>query len=167
MMGRRLGGGPAFLIAEVAGTVSEVAVSGDVAAWIAQQRRIVLDPDEEAAPMSPRLRVRRSHPHPSESRDRLLLLLLIELWVAQRRRPRAHPLLDVAGLRDGVERRDGLLPARRYGAGAGVQGRHRHRGRAHALAPRAYRVATVAAALLAVVFAAVVAYQAFWVSSLR
>ncbi len=35
VMGRRLGGGPAFLIAEVAGTVSEVAVSGDVAAWIA------------------------------------------------------------------------------------------------------------------------------------
>lgn len=35
VMGRRLGGGPAFLIAEVAGAVSEVAVSGGVAAWIA------------------------------------------------------------------------------------------------------------------------------------
>jgi hypothetical protein len=35
VMGRRLGGGPAFLIAQVAGTVSEVAVSDGVAAWIA------------------------------------------------------------------------------------------------------------------------------------
>jgi hypothetical protein len=34
-MGRRLGGGSAFLIAQVAGTVSEVAVSDGVAAWIA------------------------------------------------------------------------------------------------------------------------------------
>jgi hypothetical protein len=34
VMGRRLGGGPAFLIAEVANPVSEVAVSGDVVAWI-------------------------------------------------------------------------------------------------------------------------------------
>ncbi len=34
VMGRRLGGGPAFLIAEVANPVSEVAVSGEVVAWI-------------------------------------------------------------------------------------------------------------------------------------
>jgi len=37
VMGRRLGGGPAFLIAQVAGTVSEVAVSDGVAAWIASE----------------------------------------------------------------------------------------------------------------------------------
>jgi len=36
VMGRRLAGGPAFLIAQVAGTVSEVAVSDGVAAWIAK-----------------------------------------------------------------------------------------------------------------------------------
>ena len=34
-MGRRLGGGPAFVVAEVDGAVSEVAVSGDTVAWIA------------------------------------------------------------------------------------------------------------------------------------
>jgi len=37
VMGRRLGGGTAFLIAQVAGTVSEVAVSNGVAAWIASE----------------------------------------------------------------------------------------------------------------------------------
>ena len=37
VMGRRLGGGTAFLIAQVAGTVSEVAVSDGVAAWIASE----------------------------------------------------------------------------------------------------------------------------------
>jgi hypothetical protein len=34
VMGRRPGGGPAFLIAQVANPVSEVAVSGEVVAWI-------------------------------------------------------------------------------------------------------------------------------------
>jgi hypothetical protein len=35
VLGRRLGGGPAFVVAEVGGTVSEVAVSGRTVAWIA------------------------------------------------------------------------------------------------------------------------------------
>lgn len=34
VMGRRLGGGPAFVVAEVEGSVTEVAVSGGTAAWI-------------------------------------------------------------------------------------------------------------------------------------
>jgi streptogramin lyase len=34
VMGRRLGGGPAFVVAEVEGSVTEVAVSGNTAAWI-------------------------------------------------------------------------------------------------------------------------------------
>ena len=38
VMGRRLGGGPAFLVAEVEGSVTEVAVSGSTVAWIASSR---------------------------------------------------------------------------------------------------------------------------------
>lgn len=34
VMGRRIGGGPAFVIATVGGDVGEVAVSGDTVAWI-------------------------------------------------------------------------------------------------------------------------------------
>ena len=34
-MGRRLDGGPAFVVAAPDGTVKEVAVSGDTVAWIA------------------------------------------------------------------------------------------------------------------------------------
>ena len=34
VMGRRLGGGPSFVVAEVDGEVTEVAVSGDTVAWI-------------------------------------------------------------------------------------------------------------------------------------
>ena len=34
VMGRRLGGGPSFVVAEVDGEVIEVAVSGDTVAWI-------------------------------------------------------------------------------------------------------------------------------------
>ena len=34
VMGRRLGGGPPFVVAEVGGDVDEVAVSGDTVAWI-------------------------------------------------------------------------------------------------------------------------------------
>ena len=38
-MGRRLGYGDAFVIADVDGAVEEVAVSGDTVAWIAEGRR--------------------------------------------------------------------------------------------------------------------------------
>ena len=78
VMGRHLGGA-AFPVATVAGTVSEVAVSGDTVAWISRSG--------DSVPASPRRACRGERPHatqdaaqPSESRDRLLLLLLVELW---------------------------------------------------------------------------------------
>jgi len=117
--------------------------------------------------MSPQLRVRRTHPQPSESRDRLLLLLLIELWalnVADLALTRYSMWLGFATESNGVMDyflRAGPVPALAFKVGIVTVG---------ALLLwrlRAYRVATVAATLLAGVLAAVVAYQAFWVSSLR
>jgi len=117
--------------------------------------------------MSPPLRMRRTRQHPSESRDRLLLLLLAELWalnVADLALTRYSIWLGFATESNGVMDyflRAGTVPALAFKVGIVTVG---------ALLLwrlRAYRVATVAATMLAVVLAAVVAYQAFWVSSLR
>ncbi|HTX69684.1 MAG TPA: DUF5658 family protein [Thermoleophilia bacterium] len=117
--------------------------------------------------MSPPFRVRRTLPRPSETRDRLLLLLLIELWVlnvADLALTRYGMWLGFATESNGVMEyflRAGTLPALLFKVGIVSLG---------ALLLwrlRAYVVATVAAALMAFVFAAVVAYQVFWVLSLR
>ena len=117
--------------------------------------------------MTPQWHMRRTHPHPSESRDRLLLLLLVELWalnVADLALTRYSMWLGFATESNGVMDyflRAGTVPALAFKVGIVSVG---------ALLLwrlRAYRVATVAAAMLAVVLAAVVAYQAFWVSNLR
>ena len=117
--------------------------------------------------MTPRQHMRRTHPHPSESRDRLLLLLLVELWalnVADLALTRYSMWLGFATESNGVMDyflRAGTVPALAFKVGIVTVG---------ALLLwrlRVYRVATVAAAMLAVVLAAVVAYQAFWVSNLR
>lgn len=117
--------------------------------------------------MSPTFRVRRTKPHPSESRDRLLLLLLIELWafnVADLALTRYSLWLGFATESNGIMDyflRAGTVPALAFKVGIVTVG---------ALLLwrlRVYRVATVAAALLAGVLAAVVSYQAFWVLSLR
>jgi hypothetical protein len=117
--------------------------------------------------MTPQLHMRRTRPHPSESRDRLLLLLLVELWalnVADLALTRYSMWLGFATESNGVMDyflRAGTVPALAFKVGIVTVG---------ALLLwrlRAYRVATVAAAMLAVVLAAVVAYQALWVSSLR
>jgi hypothetical protein len=117
--------------------------------------------------MTPQLHMRRTRPHPSESRDRLLLLLLVELWalnIADLALTRYSMWLGFATESNGVMDyflRAGTVPALAFKVGIVTVG---------ALLLwrlRAYRVATVAAAMLAVVLAAVVAYQALWVSSLR
>jgi hypothetical protein len=117
--------------------------------------------------MSPEFRMRRTRPHPSESRDRLLLLLLVELWalnVADQALTRYSLRLGFAT--ESINVMDfflsaGTVPALAFKVGIVTVG---------ALMLwrlRDYRVATAAAALLAGVLAAVVAYQAFWVLSLR
>jgi hypothetical protein len=112
-------------------------------------------------------RIRRSRPRPSESRDRLLILLLLELWllnVADLALTRYAMWLGFATESNGVMDyflRAGTLPALLFKMGMVSLG---------ALLLwrlRDYRIATGAAALLALVFAAVVAYQALWVLSLR
>ncbi len=117
--------------------------------------------------MSPAIRVRRTKRRPSESRDRLLLLLLIELWllnVADLALTRYAMWLGFATESNGIMDyflRAGTLPALLFKVGIVSLG---------ALLLwrlRVYVAATVAAALLAGVFAAVVAYQVFWVLSLR
>jgi hypothetical protein len=113
------------------------------------------------------MRRHRSRPQPSESRDRLLLLLLIELWalnVADLALTRYSMWLGFATESNGIMDyflRAGTAQALAFKVGVVTVG---------ALLLwrlRVYRVATVAAALLAGVLAAVVAYQAFWVLSLR
>ncbi len=117
--------------------------------------------------MSPEFRIRRTQPHPSESRDRLLLLLLVELWalnVADLALTRYSLWLGFATESNSVMDyflRAGTVPALGFKIGIVTVG---------ALLLwrlRVYRVATVAAALLTTVLAAVVAYQALWVHSLR
>jgi hypothetical protein len=109
----------------------------------------------------------RTLAYPSESRDRLLVLLLIELWVlnvADLALTRYSLWLGFATESNGVMEyflRAGTVPALAFKVGIVTVG---------ALLLwrlRVYRIATVAAALLAGVLAAVVAYQAFWVLSLR
>jgi hypothetical protein len=109
----------------------------------------------------------RTRAHPSESRDRLLLLLLIELWalnVADLALTRYSMWLGFATESNSIMDyflRAGTVPALAFKVGIVTVG---------ALMLwrlRVYRVATVAAALLAGVLAAVVAYQALWVLSLR
>jgi len=109
----------------------------------------------------------RTLAYPSEARDRLLVLLLVELWllnVADLALTRYSLWLGFATESNGVMDyflRAGTVPALGFKVGIVTVG---------ALLLwrlRVYRVATVAAALLAGVLAAVVAYQAFWVLSLR
>ena len=117
--------------------------------------------------MSPEFRMRRTRPRPSEARDQLLLLLLIQLWVlnvADLALTRYGMWLGFATESNGVMDyflRAGTVPALLFKVGIVSLG---------ALLLwrlRRYTVATVAAALVAFVFAAVVAYQVFWVLSLR
>jgi hypothetical protein len=112
-------------------------------------------------------RVRRTPARPSEARDRLLLLLLAQLWalnVADLALTRYAMWLGFA-----TESNDimdyflsaGTVPALAFKIGIVTVG---------ALLLwrlRAYRIATVAAALLTGVLAAVVVYQTFWVLSLH
>jgi hypothetical protein len=110
--------------------------------------------------------VRRTRPHPSESRDRLLLLLLVELWllnVADLALTRYSMWLGFATESNDIMDfflRAGTVPALAFKVGIVTIG---------ALLLwrlRDYRAATVAAALLTAVLAAVVTYQALWVLSL-
>jgi hypothetical protein len=117
--------------------------------------------------MSPEFRVRHTPRRPSEARDRLLLLLLVELLllnVADLALTRYAMWLGFATESNGIMDyflRAGTLPALLFKIGIVSLG-------AILLwRLRVYVVATVAAALLAFVFAAVVAYQVFWVLSLR
>ena len=117
--------------------------------------------------MSRTFRVRHTPKRPSEARDQLLILLLVQLWVlniADLALTRYGMWLGFATESNGVMDyflRAGTLPALLFKVGIVSLGsillwRLRH-----------YTVATVAAALMALVFAAVVAYQVFWVLSLR
>jgi hypothetical protein len=117
--------------------------------------------------MSATFRVRRTRQRPSESRDRLLLLLLAELWllnIADLALTRYGMWLGFATESNGVMAyflRAGTVPALLFKVGIVSLG---------ALLLwklRVYVVATVAAALMAGVFAAVVVYQVLWVVSLR
>lgn len=117
--------------------------------------------------MSFALRVRRTRPRPSEARDRLLLLLLVELSVlnvADLALTRYSMWLGFATESNGIMDyflSAGTLPALLFKVGVVSLG---------ALLLwrlKAYVAATVAAALLTGVFAAVVAYQVLWVLSLR
>ena len=112
-------------------------------------------------------RVRRTRVHPSESRERLLLLLLVELWilnVADLALTRYALWLGFATESNNIMDyflRAGALPALLFKVGIVSLG-------AILLwRLRAYVVATVAAALVTGVFAAVVVYQVLWVLSLR
>ena len=116
--------------------------------------------------MSPEIRFRRTRPRPSEARDRLLLLLLVELSllnVADLALTRYAMWLGFATESNGIMDyflRAGTLPALLFKVGIVSLG---------ALLLwrlRVYFVATAAAALMTGVFAAVVAYQVFWVLSL-
>jgi hypothetical protein len=109
----------------------------------------------------------RTRALPSESRDRLLLLLLIELSalnIADLALTRYSMWLGFATESNGVMDyflRAGTVPALAFKVGVVAVG---------ALLLwrlRVYRIATVAAALLTGVLAAVVAYEVFWVLSLR
>jgi len=111
--------------------------------------------------------VRRTKARPSESRDRLLILLLVELWllnVADLALTRYALWLGFATESNNIMDyflRAGTLPALLFKVGIVSLG---------ALLLwrlRAYTVATVAAALMTGVFAAVVVYQVLWVLSLR
>jgi len=117
--------------------------------------------------VSPALRVRRTRPQPSEARDRLLLLLLIALWAfnaADLALTRYAMWLGFATESNDVMdffMRAGTVPALAFKLGVATVG---------ALLLwrlRVYRIATIAAGLLAAVLAAVVTYQALWVLSLR
>ena len=117
--------------------------------------------------MSPAFRVRHTPRRPSEARDRLLLLLLAELLVlnvADLALTRYAMWLGFATESNGIMDyflRAGTLQALLFKVGIVSLG---------ALLLwrlRVYTIATVAAALMAGVFAAVVAYQVFWVLSLR
>jgi hypothetical protein len=121
----------------------------------------------QAAVVSRTFRVRRTPKRPSAARDQLLLLLLAELWVlniADLALTRYGIWLGFATESNGVMDyflRAGTLPTLLFKVGIVSLG---------ALLLwrlRQYTVATVAAALVALVFAAVVAYQVFWVLSLR
>ena len=109
----------------------------------------------------------KSLPHPSASRDQLLLVLLAELWmlnVADLALTRYAMWLGFATESNGVMDyflRAGTVPALAFKVGIVTVGalllwRLRH-----------YRAAAFAAVLLTGVLAAVVAYQVFWVLSLR
>ncbi len=117
--------------------------------------------------MSPRFQVRKTLPHPSEARDQLLLLLLVELWVlnvADLALTRYGMWLGFATESNGIMDfflRAGTVPALAFKVGIVTVGA------LFLWRLRVYRIATVAAALVAVVFAAVVAYQVLWVLSLR
>lgn len=117
--------------------------------------------------MSPRLQARKTLPHPSEARDRLLLLLLVELWVlnvADLALTRYGMWLGFATESNGIMDfflRAGTVPALAFKVGIVTVGA------LFLWRLRAYRVSTVAAALVTGVFAAVVAYQVLWVLSLR
>jgi hypothetical protein len=117
--------------------------------------------------VSPTFRVRRTQPRPSEARDQLLLLLLVQLWVlnvVDLALTRYAMWLGFATESNGIMDyflRAGTLPALLFKVGMVSLG---------ALLLwrlRRYTVATAAAALVACVFAAVVAYEVFWVLSLR
>ena len=117
--------------------------------------------------MSSAFRVRRTRAHPSESRDRLLLLLLIELSalnVADLALTRYALWLGFATESNNIMDyflSAGTLPALLFKVGIVSLG-------AILLwRLRTYVVATVAAALVTGVFAAVVVYQVLWVLSLR
>jgi hypothetical protein len=117
--------------------------------------------------MSSTFRVRRTPKRPSEARDRLLLLLLMELLVlnvVDLALTRYAMWLGFATESNGVMDyflRAGTLAALLFKVGIVSLG-------AILLwRLRVYVVATVAAALMTFVFAAVVAYQVFWVLSLR
>jgi hypothetical protein len=112
-------------------------------------------------------RVRRTKIRPSESRDRLLVLLLVELWllnIADLALTRYALWLGFATESNNIMDyflSAGTLPALLFKVGMISLG---------ALLLwrlRVYVVATVAAALVTGVFAAVVVYQVLWVLSLR
>jgi hypothetical protein len=117
--------------------------------------------------MSPRIRRHKTLPRPSEARDQVLLLLLVELWllnVADLALTRYGMWLGFATESNGIMDfflRAGTVPALAFKVGIVTVGA------LFLWRLRVYRISTVAAALVAGVFAAVVAYQVLWVLSLR
>ena len=166
-MGRRLDGSPAFVVAKVEGGVTEVAVSGSTAAWIVSaggSQSIVTRelPDEPADPHA------QDAASSQRGADQVLLLLLVELWllnVADLALTRYHGMwLGFATESNGIMDfflRAGTVPALAFKVGIVTVGA------LFLWRLRVYRISTVAAALVAGVFAAVVAYQVLWVLSLR